>query len=154
MSAVSRLLTDFAERRETSEDLRFLTAEELEDERLNAFEKGYTEGWEDALQSVETDVLRKRRWCLPAPAQTARSPRLTTTILMARHAATRMAQATRMAALQPTRRGIFSRAHGHSIVQSLHTQAKPSNRLSCVVDRVVVLGYLDLCSNHAPLRAW
>lgn len=54
MSAVSRLLTDFAERRETSEDLRFLTAEELEDERLNAFEKGYTEGWEDALQSVET----------------------------------------------------------------------------------------------------
>lgn len=54
MSAVSRLLTDFAERRETPEDLRFLTAEELEDERLNAFEKGYTEGWEDALQSVET----------------------------------------------------------------------------------------------------
>lgn len=55
MTAVSHLLRDFSIRREAAEDLRFLSAEELEDERLAAFERGYGAGWEDALQSARAD---------------------------------------------------------------------------------------------------
>lgn len=56
MTAASSLLKDFAARRESSDDLRFLSEEELEDERLTAFEKGYGAGWEDALRSVEKNA--------------------------------------------------------------------------------------------------
>lgn len=66
MSSTSSLLRDFSVRRDASGDLRFLTEEELEDERLSAFEKGYGAGWEDALRSVDKqsaaldDTFRQR----------------------------------------------------------------------------------------------
>ena len=56
MTAAFSLLKDFAARRESSDDLRFLSEEELEDERLTAFEKGYGAGWDDALRSVEKNA--------------------------------------------------------------------------------------------------
>lgn len=114
--AISHLLEDFSAAR-SGEAMKRLSEDEWEDQRLTAFEQGYSAGWEDAMQAQARDQTR-------VSAALARNLE---DISFGYHEA--LAQMTE--ALEPTFRGlidavlpdVMARTFGHHIVAQLRDMA-------------------------------
>lgn len=65
--SIAHLLTEFSNRADEEPEARFLSELELEEERLAAFERGYSAGWDDALKAHSQERIQataELRQCL------------------------------------------------------------------------------------------